>query len=180
MEESPETIAMKLALTAVCAVLVAGPAAAMQLTSPDIRDGAPIATEQVYTRCGGGNVAPALSWSGAPAGTKSFAITAIDLDVKPNQWSHWIVLDLPANVSALGKGAPLPAGAQAETTDFGEAGYAGPCPPAGSGVHHYRFTVWAMGTATAQIPAHATAKDVTAALETDALAQASITGAYRR
>ena len=93
-------------------VLIANPAAAMELTSPDIRDGAPIAKEQVYTRCGGQNVSPALSWRGAPAGTKSFAITAIDHNVPPNDWSHWIVIDIPPGTTSLGKGASVPAGSR--------------------------------------------------------------------
>lgn len=153
---------------------------ALTLSSPDIADGGLMGKEQVYTRCGGGNLSPALSWSGVPAGTKSFAITAIDLDVKPNEWSHWIVTGLPPGVTSLGKGTPLPADATAATTDFGDAGYAGPCPPAGSGVHHYQFTLWALRSAKVQFPAHTTAKDVVATLEKDALAKASITGTYRR
>lgn len=171
---------MRLAAYAICAVLVAGPAAAMELTSPDIREGAPIAKEQVYTRCGGQNVSPALAWSGAPAGTKSFAITAIDHNVPPNDWSHWVVVDIPPNTTSLAKGASLPAGAHAVVTDFGRAGYGGPCPPPGSGVHHYEFAVWALRTPTVQMPAHATAKEIAAFLQKDALAKASITGTYQR
>jgi Raf kinase inhibitor-like YbhB/YbcL family protein len=180
MKARPETIAMKLAVTALCAALFAGPAAAMQLTSPDIHDGETIAKEQVYTRCGGGNVSPALAWSVVPAGTKSFAVTAIDHNVPPNDWSHWIVADIPPTVTALAKGAPPPAGARAVMTDFGDAGYGGPCPPPGSGVHHYEFTVWALRTPTVQFPPHATAKDVAATLEKDALAKASLAGTYQR
>jgi Raf kinase inhibitor-like YbhB/YbcL family protein len=180
MKESPETIAMKLALNALCALLIAGPAAAMELTSPDIREGAPIAKEQVYTRCGGENVSPALSWMGAPAGTKSFAITAIDHNVPPNDWSHWIVIDIPPGTTSLGKGASLPTGAQAMMTDFGDAAYGGPCPPPGSGAHHYEFTVWALRTSAVQLPAHANAKGIVAALQRDALAKASIIGTYQR
>ena len=153
---------------------------AMTLTSPDIPNGGAINKEQVYTRCGGGNVSPALSWSGAPPATKSFAITAIDLDVKPNEWSHWIAVGLPASTTSLGKGAALPAGAKAVMTDFGDEAYGGPCPPPGSGAHHYQFTVWALGTANVQFPAHTNAKDVTAMLQKDALAKASITGSYER
>jgi Raf kinase inhibitor-like YbhB/YbcL family protein len=179
MEESPETIAMR-ALLSLPFVLFATSAFALELHSPDIHDGAPIAKEQVYTRCGGQNVSPALSWSGAPDATRSFAITAIDLSVKPNEWSHWIVIGLPPNTTSLGKGASLPQGARAMMTDFGDAGYAGPCPPTGSGVHQYQFTVWALHTPTVQFPEHSTAKDVAAALERTTLAKASITGSYQR
>jgi hypothetical protein len=180
MEETPETTAMKVAPYALYVILIAGPAAAMELTSPDIRDGAPIAKEQVYTRCGGQNVSPALSWSGAPAGTKSFAITAIDHNVPPNDWSHWIVIDVPPTITSLGKGASPPSGAHAMMTDFGDAAYGGPCPPPGSGVHHYEFAVWALRTSAVQLPAHANAKGIAAALQRDALVKASITATYQR
>lgn len=153
---------------------------ALELTSPDIKEGAQIGKEQVYTRCGGSNVSPALSWSGAPAGTKSLAVTAIDISVKPNDWSHWIAIDLPPTTTSLARGAPLPGGARALTTDFGDAAYDGPCPPPGSGVHQYQFTIWALGTPSAKIPEHATATQVMAVLQKNALAKASITGIYQR
>jgi Raf kinase inhibitor-like YbhB/YbcL family protein len=161
-------------------MLSAAAAGAFELQSPDIRKGGGIALEQVYTRCGGQNVSPALVWRDAPAGTKSFAVTAIDRNVPPNDWSHWILIDIPAGVTSLAKGAAPPAGAHAVMTDFGDQGYGGPCPPAGSGVHHYEFTVWALRTPTVQFPPHATAKDVTATLEKNALGKASLTGTYQR
>ena len=102
---------MKTFLVAAVVAGFASSAAALELSSPDIKEGAQIAKEQVYTRCGGSNASPALFWSGAPAGTKSFAVTAIDLSVKPNEWSHWIVVDLPPGATSLGKGASLPQGA---------------------------------------------------------------------
>ena len=171
---------MKMTLALAIAVVVATPALAMELNSADIHDGIPISKEQVYTRCGGGNVSPALSWSGAPAGTKSFAITAIDISVRPHQWSHWIVVDLPPKTASLGKGAALPAPGKALMTDFGDAAYGGPCPPEGSGAHRYVFTVWALPGATANIPAKANAEELSASLAKQSLAHASITGIYER
>ena len=161
-------------------VLFATSASALELSSPNIHEGATIPQEQVYSRCGGQNISPALAWGGAPAGTKSFAITVIDLTVKPNGWSHWIVIGLPPTTTALGKGASLPPGAQAVMTDFGDAAYGGPCPPEDSGPHQYRFTVWSLPAATVSFPAHANAKDVLAALDKAALARASITAWYQR
>ena len=58
--------------------------AAMSLTSTDIRSGGIIPTPHIYPRCGGENISPALSWSGAPSGTKSFVLTMVDVDVKPD------------------------------------------------------------------------------------------------
>ncbi len=155
-------------------------AAALELSSPDVKEGAEIAKEQVHTRCGGSNVSPALSWSGAPANTKSFAVTAIDLSVKPNGWTHWIVVDLPPTTTSLTKGAALPPGARAVMTDFGDAAYGGPCPPPDSGAHQYQFTVWALGIPTVDLPQHASAAAVEATFRKSALARASITGTYQR
>lgn len=122
--------------------------AAMSLTSTDIRSGAAIPVAHIYPRCGGQNISPALSWSGVPETAKSFVLTMIDVDVKPDQWSHWIVVNLPAAVTSLPRGATsLPGSAKAIVSNFGIAGYAGPCPPKGTGVHHYEFTIWALPTA---------------------------------
>src|SRR5437764_14550354 len=148
----------------------------MGFTGLELHEGAAIGKEQVYTRCGGQNVSPALSWNGAPDATRSFAITAIDLSVKPNGWSHWIVVGLPPATHALAKGAGLPQGARAVMTDFGDAAYGGPCPPPGSGPHRYQFTVWALRTPSAEFPPRATANDIAATLGKVALAKASITG----
>jgi len=161
---------------------IAGPAlAAMTLTSPDIRPGGPIAAAQIYPRCGGGNVSPALSWSGAPAATRSLVLTMIDGDVKPAGWSHWIVVDLPPKSTGLPRGVKtLPGAAAAVAGNFGEAAYAGPCPPKGSGPHHYRFTLWAMPSASTTIPPNARATGVAADLAHQALASASFVGVVER
>ena len=80
----------------------------LTLTSPDIKEGATIANEQVFKGfgCTGNNVSPALSWSGAPAGTKSFAVSIYDPDAPTGSgWWHWVVFNIPATVSSLPKGA---------------------------------------------------------------------------
>ena len=72
----------------------AAQAQSMTLTSADIKEGAMIANEQVLAGfgCAGGNISPALSWSGAPAGTKSFAVSMFDPDAPTGSgfW-HWVV-----------------------------------------------------------------------------------------
>ena len=83
-------------------------AAGFSVTSPDVQEGGTIANEQVYNGfgCSGDNVSPALSWSGAPAGTKSFAVTLYDPDAPTGSgWWHWLVFNIPASVTALAKGA---------------------------------------------------------------------------
>ncbi len=118
----------------------AAAAQSLTLTSPDIAPGATIAKEQVANvfGCTGGNVSPALSWSGAPAGTKSFALSVYDPDAPTGSgfW-HWVVFNIPPDVTSLPKnagdpkGAEAPKGAVQSRTDFGVPGYGGPCPPQG-------------------------------------------------
>src|SRR5579872_2294261 len=91
-------------------VLAAGGARAqsMTLTSAELKDGATIAAEQVFNSfgCTGKNVSPSLSWSGAPAATKSFALSIYDPDAPTGSgfW-HWVVFNIPASVTSLPKGA---------------------------------------------------------------------------
>ena len=155
---------------------VAAPALALTLTSRDLTPGAAMPARHVYPRCGGQNVSPALAWSGAPAGAKSLVLTMIDLDVKPALWSHWIVVDLPVSSAGLPQGAKaLPAPAKGVVSNFGDPTYDGPCPPQGSGLHHYQFTIWAMRAATTNLPADAKAPDVIATLTAGSLAHAALT-----
>ncbi len=149
--------------------------AAMSLTSTDLTADAAIARAQIYTRCGGLNISPQLAWSGAPNATKSLVLTMIDRDVKPAQWSHWIVIDLPPQAESLPRGVrSLPVPARAIVSNFGDASYDGPCPPPGTGLHHYEFTIWALPTATVAIDPDDAATHVTAMLARQALDHASL------
>lgn len=114
------------------------------LTSNDITDGGTLPDAQVQAR---GNTSPHLAWSGAPAGTKSFAITVYDPDAPTGSgfW-HWTVANIPADVSEIPTGGPVPAGAVEGRTDFGEPGFGGAAPPPGHGPHRYIFTVFAVDT----------------------------------
>lgn len=158
--------------------LLAGTAsAAMSLTSADIKPGAAIPISHIYSRCGGHNISPALSWDGAPSGTRSFVLTMIDVDVKPDEWSHWIVVGLPATARSLPRGVnSLPGGARVIVSNFGDAAYAGPCPPPGTGVHHYEFTIWAMPSAEVTFAADERATALTALLSKRALAKTTLVG----
>lgn len=160
---------------------MACPSLAMGVTSPDIVDGKPLKLEQVYIRCGGSNISPALFWSGAPAGTKSFALTVIDVSVKPSGWSHWIVTGIPANVRKFDRGiVRLPKGATGVKSDFGDLSYDGPCPPTGSGIHRYEFTIWALDTPAVTLRPGAPAAEIEAALGRSALAKAALSGTVER
>ncbi len=161
-------------------------AAAMQVTSQDIAPGATIAMPQVYGDCNGDNVSPQLAWSGAPAATRSFAVTVFDPDAPGGGWWHWIVFAIPPTRHELQAGAGDPvrtlllAPAIQGTNDFGQAGYGGPCPPAGDAPHHYQFTVWALDTATPPFGAQVTGAKIAPWLESHALARAVLTARYGR
>ncbi|MBI3452732.1 MAG: YbhB/YbcL family Raf kinase inhibitor-like protein [Rhodospirillales bacterium] len=141
------------------ALVLAGAAGAnaqgFEVSSADIKEGRKLADEQVFDGfgCEGGNVSPALQWKGAPAEAKSFAITVYDPDAPTGSgWWHWVVFNIPANVTALPKNAGnagaklVPAGSVQSRTDFGKPGFGGACPPAGDKPHRYEFTVHALKT----------------------------------
>src|SRR6266516_4231989 len=93
--------------------------------------------------CDGGNISPALSWKDPPAGTKSFALTLYDPDAPTGSgWWHWQVWNIPVSTMSFDEGK-VPAGVAQGKGDIGRPGYLGPCPPPGSGVHHYTFTLFA-------------------------------------
>jgi len=167
------------AAVAFCAALGATHASALELSSPDIAPGATLAPAQVYSECGGSNVSPALSWSGAPPATKSFALTAFDPDAHGGWW-HWIVYNIPAAANAVAHGAVSPAGAELGRNDFGHKTYDGACPPPGSGTHHYQFKVWALGTPSLPDDAAAKGETIGPYLEAHALASATLTATYER
>lgn len=101
--------------------------------------------------CTGDNISPALSWENIPKGTKSFAITVYDKDAPTGSgWWHWVVFDIPKNISAIAKNAGnatkmlMPKGAIQSITDYGKTGFGGACPPVGDKAHQYLFTVHAL------------------------------------
>ncbi|PIQ89597.1 MAG: YbhB/YbcL family Raf kinase inhibitor-like protein [Candidatus Omnitrophica bacterium CG11_big_fil_rev_8_21_14_0_20_42_13] len=94
-----------------------------------------------YT-CDGKDASPEIKWSGAPEGTKSFALSVIDPDAPMGDFVHWLIYDIPKDCAVIPKGGPLPPGAKETGNDFGKSSYGGPCPP--SGTHRYFFTLYAL------------------------------------
>jgi Raf kinase inhibitor-like YbhB/YbcL family protein len=181
-------IAHALAVSVAMATLAsAGAARAMSLTSPDIKPGARIPDEQLFNGwgCSGKNISPALSWSGAPEGTKSFALTLYDPDAPTGSgfW-HWVMFNIPADVASLAKGAgdpksgAAPKGAVQSRSDFGTLGYGGPCPPKGDKPHRYQFTVYAVDVEKLDADERASPAVVGFNLNFHTLAKASLTGLY--
>ena len=165
----------------------AGAANALTLTSPDIKPGATIADEQVFNSfgCTGKNISPALTWSGAPKNTRSFALSVYDPDAPTGSgfW-HWVVFNIPAEVTSLDKGAGDPKGPAAtkgavqSRTDFGAPGYGGPCPPKGDKPHHYIFTIFALDTDKIDADENASAAFVGFNLHFHTLAKATLIGRW--
>jgi Raf kinase inhibitor-like YbhB/YbcL family protein len=160
--------------------------ARFSLTSPDLSGKARIPDAHVFNGfgCSGTNRSPALAWRNLPTGTKSIAVTMYDPDAPTGSgWWHWVVYNLPASTMALPAGASaggLPAGAVQGRTDFGSAGYGGPCPPAGDKPHRYVFTVFALKTEKLELPADATAALVGFNLNANTIAKAKFTALYGR
>lgn len=156
------------------------------LTSPDVADGAAIAERHVLNGfgCAGGNVSPALAWSGVPDGTRSLAVTVYDPDAPTGSgWWHWVVFNLPPTAAGVPVGADasgLPPGAVQSRTDFGAAGYGGPCPPQGHGPHRYVFTVHALKLDSLPLDADASAAMVGFFLNGNSLGKATLTATYQR
>lgn len=164
-------------------------AASLKLSSPDLKGGGTVKDEQVLNSfgCTGQNISPALSWSGAPPGTKSFALTAYDPDAPTGSgWWHWVVFNIPANATGLPKNAGdvksnlAPAGSVQSRTDFGTPGWGGPCPPKGDKPHRYIFTIYALDVDHLDAAADASPALVGFNLHFHTLARARLVGNYGR
>ncbi len=174
------------ALALASALFGTAQAADFTLTSATIKSGGTVADEQVLTGfgCTGGNVSPQLSWSDAPAGTKSFTLTMFDPDAPTGSgfW-HWLVVNMPPATKELAKGASksgMPAGALQTRTDFGAPGYGGPCPPKGDKPHRYQFTLFAVDVDKLEVNADTSAAVVGFNLHFHTLGKAAFTATYGR
>lgn len=160
----------------------------LALVSPDIGQGKTLSEDQVFNGfgCKGKNVSPELHWSGAPEGTKSFALMVHDPDAPTGSgfW-HWVVYNIPADVDHLPaeagdpKKPGLPKGAVQGRTDFGTPGYGGPCPPPGK-PHHYHFKLFALKVPKLEVPADATAAMIGFNVNANKLAETDLVGLYGR
>jgi Raf kinase inhibitor-like YbhB/YbcL family protein len=113
-------------------------AASFALTSPAFAPGHAIPPR--YT-CDGADVSPPLRWSAPPPGTHSFTVRVTDLDTQP-RFLHWYLTGVGVRVRALMAGTRT---GRRHRNDFGDAGYGGPCPPAGR-THHYMFELLSLGS----------------------------------
>ena len=125
------------------------------------------------------NPSPALAWTDAPAGTKSFALIMHDPDAPlAGGFTHWVLFDVPATTMTLPEGFQAGSVGVSGNSGFRRAGYGGPCPP--TGVHHYHFMLSALDVPTLGLPAGATKADVEKAMQGHVLGTAELVGLYQR
>jgi Raf kinase inhibitor-like YbhB/YbcL family protein len=108
----------------------------MSLSSPTLTEGAEMPVQHT---CQGEDISPSLLWSKVPSGTAEVAVVMRDLDA--DGFVHWVLAGLAPDNDGLAEGV-VPEGAVEANNDFGQPGWAGPCPP--SGTHHYEITVYAL------------------------------------
>jgi Raf kinase inhibitor-like YbhB/YbcL family protein len=125
--------------------------------------------------CDGGGAMPQLTWSGAPDGTRSYAVSVLDTDADTpkGNFVHWVVYSIPANITAI-TGVPGETAAEADPA----SAWRPACPPPGK-THHYVFTVYALD-ATLRDQAHSTAVELGKAVQNHVLARGEITATYER
>jgi len=155
----------------------------MKLTSTAFTDGGKIPVPHVMPGAGGKNISLPLTWTGAPAGAKSFALSIVDPHPVARNWVHWLVVNIPPEVHALAPGASrsqMPAGALELQNSFGDPGYGGPQPPKGTGDHPYVTTLYALSVPHLDLGGHPALAGFQKALEGKILASASITGYFGR
>jgi Raf kinase inhibitor-like YbhB/YbcL family protein len=132
--------------------------------------------------CDGEDRSPALSWSGAPEGTKVFALIADDPDAPAGTWVHWVIFNIPGKAQSLPAGVErkeqLADGTKQGRNDFRKPGYGGPCPPPGK-AHRYFFKLYALN-ADLTLSAGATKTDVERAMKDHVLVHAELMGRYKR
>lgn len=174
------------ALLAFVLAMTGAPALAFELTSPSL-SGSTWDQKFLAKECGGGNLSPALTWKDPPAGTRSFVLTLFDRDALDGfGWWHWQILKIPPNTAGLPEGAgvkgskAMPKGAVQGKADLGRAGYLGPCPDQGTGVHHYVFTIYALKAAEAETERDASPGMILADVMRESLGKASVTYTYGR
>ncbi len=150
----------------------------MQLTSAAFSSGGVIPSKHTGE---GEDISPALSWTSAPEGTKSYVVVCHDPDAplltpKGYGFVHWVLYGIPGNVVSL---AEATTDYTQGTNDFGHAGYGGPMPPEGHGVHNYFFWVMALDAAL-DLPSGLSMLELFERIEPHCTAMNRLVGTYQR
>lgn len=154
----------------------------LKLTSPSFDNESEI---PVRHTCEGDDVSPALRWTGAPGGTKSFVLIIEDPDAPdpaaPKRvWTHWVLYDIPPSAGELEEDVSpddLPDGTRDGLNDWDRTGYGGPCPPIGR--HRYFHRLYALDTKLGDLGRPAK-KAVEQAMEGHVLEMAQLMGTYQK
>jgi hypothetical protein len=155
----------------------------MEITTTAFKNGEKVPIQHVMPGAGGKNISVPLSWKNAPSGTKSFALSMVDPHPVAQNWVHWLVINIPANVTSLEEGSSgkkMPPGSVELKNSFGDTGYGGPQPPKGTGDHPYVFTLYALKVEKLDLGANTSLSVFKKALEGKILGSATITGKYGR
>lgn len=143
---------LKSILIAPLIMLVSFSTFSFELSSPTLTPNQQIPSDHVFNRfgCTGQNFSPALNWKDVPAGTKSFAVTLVDIDATGAEFFNWMIINIPAGVSSIRPQAgnprtqDLPEGALQIRNNYGVDRYSGPCPPKGNSQHRFAFRIHAL------------------------------------
>ena len=158
------------------------------VTSRDVTDGQALPLAQmsgIFGVPGGEDLSPQLSWSGAPAETRSYTVTMYDPDAPTaSGFWHWAVANLPATVTDLpagaGDGSELPGAALILRNDAGLKRFIGAAPPPGHGAHRYFVAVHAVKVEKLELDGDASPAYLGFNLFMNAIARAVIYGTYEQ
>ena len=158
---------------------------ALTLTSANFKEGATLGMEHVLSAeygfgTSGGNKSPQLSWSGAPAGTKSFAILMEDPEGRGGAGvHHWVAYGIPADVTSFAEGevSKLTDKYVGGKSTQGVGFYSGPCTPPGS-PHHYTFKIIATDLDPKELPPGLTLPELEAKLNGHVKGAAGLVGLF--
>lgn len=145
----------------------------LSLTSSAFQDGGTI--PQQYT-CRGQNINPPLNITGQPEDTKSLALIMHDPDAVSGDFLHWLMWDMPASTQAIAA-TSVPVGAIQGPNGSGNNTYMGPCPPKGTGTHHYKFDLYALDT-TLGLDSKSSRQQLEDAMKGHILDQTTLTGLF--
>lgn len=133
---------------------------------------------------GGKNISLPLEWEHIPEGTKSIAVSIIDLHPIANNWVHWVVFNISVQTLSLHEGISttdkMPRGTKELWNSFGLPGYGGPQPPKGSGQHKYEITLYALSVAELKLPAHSPLRAFRDAIDGKVIATAKTYGVFEK
>jgi Raf kinase inhibitor-like YbhB/YbcL family protein len=155
----------------------------MEISSSAFKDGEKIPIQYVMPGAGGKNVSIPLAWTNVPSGTRSFALSMVDPHPVAQNWGHWLVINIPSNVTVIEEGASrkkMPAGSLELKNSFGDIGYGGPQPPKGTGDHPYVVTIYALNVEKLDLGVGTSLPAFKKVLEGKIIGTVSITGKYGR